>query len=336
MNCPNCGSPLNPGARFCRTCGMQAVQAPPQSADQPVTPPVAQASFAGQAPVAQTVVDHSPAGYPLPGQAPAWQSPTSYPASYSPPGVAQLGATGSATNFWGPFAGHGSRREHVAWLLEDLGSQAEDLRDTITSRFSRRQIPQAQVTRVVLTGRGVAVEQRPFYRIRRDLATVWLYVARFGEDLYVSQVSYIKGKISVARVIIVAVLLFSILVAWGNTLLLFANLNATFSSAGSGWLTGQRTEPNAFLIAASCCTGPLSLIAQLVLTFGLVFSVYKFITEKDFLALLRSRPSEFQEDDIVSLEKAVSETVRQAADSIGIDRKLLAPERAYRSDRRLI
>ncbi|HOU13717.1 MAG TPA: hypothetical protein PKZ84_11425 [Anaerolineae bacterium] len=190
------------------------------------------------------------------------------------------------------------------------------------------------MTPVTLTGRGVAVEQRLFYRIQRDLATVWLYVARFGEDLYVSQVSYIKGKISLARILILLGLCGLVVLAMVNGALASAELQSiadSFSIFG-----GSSAEPNLFLIGALCCTGPLSLIAQILLIIGFVFSVYKFLTEKDFWVLLRSRPSEFQEDDIVSLEKAVSETVRQAADVIGIDRKLLAPENAYRSDRRLI
>ncbi|MBN2393565.1 MAG: zinc-ribbon domain-containing protein [Anaerolineae bacterium] len=354
MNCPNCGNPLSPGVRFCRNCGAQVTQMPAQAPQMPAQVP----QMPGQAPQipaqaappshSPTVVQPQasgisgppvqPAYSPPPVQASAWQppAPASYTPPYNAPAVMQLGATGSSSNLWGPFAGYGTRREHVAWLLEGLGNRAEDLRDTVTQRFNRRQIPQAQMTPVTLTGRGVAVEQRPFYRIERDLATVWLYIARFGEDLYVSQVSYIKGKISLARVLILLGLCGLILLAWLNGALVSVNLQEVVDSFGGGIFGGRTTEPNLFLVGALCCTGPLSLIAQILLIIGFVFSVYKFFTEKDFLVLLRSRPSEFQEDDIVSLEKAVNETVRQAADSIGIDRKLLAPERAYRSDRRLI
>jgi hypothetical protein len=72
------------------------------------------------------------------------------------------------------------------------------------------------------------------------------------------------------------------------------------------------------------------------LSVGIGYSIYKFLTEKDILALFRSPPTEFQEDDIVSLEKAVGETVRQSADLIGIDLKLLDPGQARRSKKRLI
>jgi hypothetical protein len=250
--------------------------------------------------------------------------------------VPQLGATGQGSSLWGPFAGYGTRREHTAWLLQGLGSRAEQLRDTITQQFQQRQIPQAQVTQLKLTGRGVAVEQRPFYRVQRGLATVWLYVARFGQDLYISQVSYIKGQISLGRVLIVAALGGLSLLGWLNLLGVGINLMEVVQSIGSSLLGGKSTEPNGFLMSMLCCTGPLGLLAQVILLLGLVFSIYKFLTEKDFLVLLRSAPTEFQEDDIVSLEKAVNETVRQAADIVGIDLKLLAPGQAYQRGRRLI
>ncbi len=327
MNCPNCGNPLNPGARFCRNCGVAVPQPAPQ--EQQDAPP---------SPYPPTVQQPQPTQVqqPQPAQLTPAQQPVYTPAHDSSE-VGQLGASGISSSLWSPFAGYGTRREHVAWLLEGLGTQAEDLRNRITGRFSQRQIPQAEVTPVTLTSRGVAVEQRPFYRIQRGLATVWLYIARYGEDLYVSQVSYVKGKISLARILMVLGLCGMVLLAVLNGALVSINLQQVADSIGGGFFgSGPSVEPNMFLISTMCCTGPLSLIAQVILIIGLIFSAYKFLTEKDFLALLRARPNEFQEDDIVSLEKSVNETVRQAADLVGIDRKLLAPERAYRAGRRLI
>jgi hypothetical protein len=64
--------------------------------------------------------------------------------------------------------------------------------------------------------------------------------------------------------------------------------------------------------------------------------VYKFLTEKDPLMLLRTPPNEFQQDDIIALEKAVEETVRQSLDTIGIDSALMPPASEYGIRRRLI
>jgi uncharacterized Zn finger protein (UPF0148 family) len=308
MNCPNCGASLRPGAAFCPNCGQQVPA-------QPASPPP------------PTVHQPQPPTPSSGAQPPEWTIPSSAKE------IGQVGSSGQTSSIWGPFAGQGSRREHVAWLLQGSGDRAEELRDTIADLFGHRRIPNAQIDRVTLTGKGVAIEQRPFYRIRRGLATVWLYVARFGEDLYVSQVSYIKGSISLGRLLIASGLIGLVGLSGLNGMAAIVNVQNSISSLG---LFGGGSEPSGFLIGSLCCTGPMGGVASLALTLGAAYSFYKFIAEKDILALFRSPPNEFQEDDIVSMEKAVNETVRQAADLIGIDRKLLAPGRAYRSSQRLI
>ncbi len=338
MNCPNCNQPVRQGATFCSNCGqvISPDAAPTTAIDVGQPPPAAHPPQPPPAPAAQPQVPSPPASYSPPTPIPPVPAgpPQAVPGR---PAVGQLGAAGTSASIWGPFAGYGTRREHVAWLLEGLGSEAETLRDTITNQFNHRRIPKAQVNQITLTGKGIAVEQRPFYRIQRGLATVWLYVARFGEDLYISQVSYIKGPISVLRLLAVAILATIVGLWLLNTIAVFVNLSAMANSVGGGLFGGGPTvEPNGLLISGLCCTGPFGFLALLALIAGLVFSIYKFLTEKDLLALLRSSLNEFQEDDIVSLEKAVNETVRKSADLIGIDLKLLSPGQAYRSNRRLI
>ena len=116
-----------------------------------------------------------------------------------------MGATSTAAgSIWGPFAGYGTRGRHVAWLLDDLGKRAEDLRQTVADRFRRRAIPGAQMQSRILTAKGVLVEQRPYFLVRRGRATAGLYIAKFGQGLNISQVSYFKGPISAARVLIIS------------------------------------------------------------------------------------------------------------------------------------
>lgn len=345
MNCPHCGNPLRPGAVFCSRCGNSTQTAAPQPPAAPQSLAAPQSSMAPPtSPVSgMQQLPSIPQNNPMysPGPTPAYPSPpvqpTYMPQPYSagPQAIGQMGAVGQSSSLWGPFAGYGMRREHVAWLLQGLGQRAEDLRNKVTQQFAQRQIPDARVDLLTLTGKGIAVEQRPFYRIQRGLATVWLYVARFGEDLYISQVSYIKGQISLARIILLIAMIGSILLFLVNSIAVSSNLQDV--TASTSFWGGTTQEPNIALLASSvCCFGPLAGISQMVLSFGLIFSVYKYVTEKDFLALLRAKPNEFQEDDIVSLEKAVNETVRQGADVIGIDLKLLEPGKAYQSTRRLI
>ncbi len=339
MNCLNCGNTLRPGASFCARCGQLA---PAASSPPHPSPPVHQPTQ--PAPSRPSPPVHQPP-QPAPSYAPpVAQQPQPPPATYGaqppmqpmPPGapVGQLGATRQTVSIWGPFAGYGTRREHVAWLLEGLGHQAEELRDTITDRFARRQIPDAQVQLTNMTGQGIAIEQRPFYRIQRGLATVWLYVARFGQDLYISQVSYIKGPLSILRLLLAGALIAIVGLAMINGIVTYLDIESSVSSLGP--FGGGSSPSGSLIISLLCCTGPLGLIALLVLELIIVFSIYKFLTEKDILALFRPPPNEFQEDDIVALEKAVNETVRQSADMIGIDLKLLAPGQAHRSGRRLM
>jgi len=135
-------------------------------------------------------------------------------------------------------------------------------------------------------------------------------------------------------VLVAGALLALVVLSWINVVAAALNVQTALSSFS---LLGGGSEPSGFLIGAlACCTGPLGGLASLALIVGAIYSVYRFLTEKDLLALLRSSPNEFQEDDIVSLEKAVNETVRQSADLLGIDRQLLAPGQAHRSGRRVI
>ncbi|NMC01556.1 MAG: zinc-ribbon domain-containing protein [Chloroflexi bacterium] len=340
MNCPHCGNPLRPGAVFCPRCGNSTQTAAPQSPAVP-QPPAAPLTtpVSGMQQLPSMPQNNPPYS---PGPAPVYSSPPVQPPympqpyGVAPQAIGQLGAAGQSSSLWGPFAGYGMRREHIAWLLQGLGQRAEDLRNKVTQQFAQRQIPDARVDLLTLTGKGIAVEQRPFYRIQRGLATVWLYVARFGEDLYISQVSYIKGQISLARVILLFAMIGFIILSGISSAAVSSNLSGAMNSVPA-FLGGSSEDLNVALLASLvCCFGPLGAISQIGLIFGLIFSVYKYLTEKDFLALLRAKPNEFQEDDIISLEKAVNETVRQSADIIGIDLKLLEPGKAYQSTRRLI
>jgi hypothetical protein len=85
-----------------------------------------------------------------------------------------------------------------------------------------------------------------------------------------------------------------------------------------------------------CVIGPMGILNQLLLGLLFIYSVYKWLRERDFLAVLRARPNEFQHDDTIALEKAVEETVRQSLDGIGIDAKLMPEAKEYGFRERLI
>lgn len=235
----------------------------------------------------------------------------------------QLGAgRRSAADIWGPFAGYGTRGRHHTWLLDEQGDSAKRLRDEVTARFELRKIPDAQIHRRVLTAKGIIVENRPYYLIQRGIATLGLHIARFGEDLFISQVTYTSGPINPLRVLILAAMVIFqlfMMYGYGNSLQGSVNIFDPMSNLSS-------------VGVLLCCIGPLGLINTLLLLLAGIYSVYKFLTEKDLLALLRRLPNEFEIDDIVALEKSVEETVRQSLDAIDLDSSKMAPALLYGPD----
>lgn len=301
MICPHCGT-ADPGpGQFCIACGSRL----PAPAEAPPLIPEAQPGPTLTPP-------------PAPG-----------PQAMSDKLIGQMESAGRVPiKIWGPFAGYGMRGRHVAWLINDQGERAEALQEMVTARFERRAIPGATVEPVKLVRQGVLVDTRPYFLIRRGLTTAGLYIARFGQDLYVSQVTYFKGPISSLRVSLLA------------AALLFALLYPVFYS---GALSQVSVDPFGAIGGAllgltflTCCLGPVYFFTWLALGILELFTIYKWLTEKDALAALRVPPNEFDIDDTVALEKSVEQTVREALDAVGIEQRLMPPAAEYGFRRRLI
>jgi hypothetical protein len=310
MQCPQCTKTNPDGSRFCQFCG--AKMGPETAVAAPTHP-----SQPAKASPSQVSPRSSQTGSIIkPSSSPAYQA-------------TQVGAGGtSAFNIWGPFAGYGTRRKHVSWLLDNLGQSAEELHRAVTERFKQRQVPDSNMHWVTLMAQGLIVERRPFYFVRRGITTVALYIARFGQDLYISQVTYMKSPISNVRVAIVGLMLlfwlYYVTLYQAALVDSFSNFNPLFGTGGG------------FPFFLLCIVGPLGLLNNFALLLIFLFSVYKWIRERDFLAILRRTPNEFQEDDTIALEKAVEETVRQSLDAIGIDVNLMPRKQDYGSRGRLI
>lgn len=310
IQCPNCSRENSEKSRFCQFCGGTL------------------ATVALQQPPAPSI--YSPPANP----SPQIYQPAAPPQPYQPPlprPIAQVGGGGTtAGSIWGPFAGYGTRGRHVSWLLDNLGDRAEALHQTIAARFEQRKVPNSGMRRVELTGKGLWVERRPFYFIQRGITTAALYIARFGQDLYISQVTYAKSPINSLRVVILAMMvLFQLFYIFGYSAALLDTL-PSFSLLGS---SGGDTGVFLFLL---CVVGPAGFLNALLLGFIFLFSCYKWLTERDFLAILRTPPNEFELDDINALEKSVEETVRQSLDAIGISAALMPPAAEQSFKRRLI
>lgn len=280
---------------------------------------------------------------PMPGY--TMQPPAGMPGTY--PGTAaypdrQLGPQRYGASLWGPFAGYGTRRRHIGWLMDNKAERVEELIGKTRTRLADRQIPFVNITEEQLTNKGIAVETRPYFLIRRDLVTIGLNISQFGKDLFVSIASFLKPPISSFRVIalVIAVIywifyLFLPLII--NSALtnavnnMMGSLGSIYGSSGYG-SSGNGLGGLMFLV---CFLGPIGFVDGIALGIFLIYSFYKWLKEKDFWAALRTTPNEFNEDDLMALEKAAEQTVRQSIDEIGLDANDLIPVTAEQ-DKRLI
>jgi len=348
--CPNCGTKYEAEYRFCMKCGTPIAQSSSPAlsveSDAALGQPLPEGSGQGSTtewvqPVYSPDKVLSPYRDTQQNQIPSVQVPNARPVSSTGQPQQYIGVSGqsarpyqataiplvnvSAFHIWGPFAGYGARRRHVGWLLDNRGDKAEDLNQKIYQKFSERSIPGTTVTKEILKGRGILVENRTYFLLRKGLVTTGLYVSKFGQDLYLSLVSYLKPPVSNLRIgILVVMLLFGLYMSTGfasalnNSLTGFAN--SALGSFGSGLFGGNVAEPSAGGLAFLLCViGPLGLINNLLLFLIFAYSLWKFLTEKDILAALRVTPNEFNEDDLMALEKAVEQTINQSMDEIGLD-----------------
>jgi hypothetical protein len=292
MQCQNCGTNNQDKFQFCIKCGqplrVAAPTAPPPRGTGPLAP----------------------------------RPPSAAAPSYAPPAPeAHYGESGiSVLNIWGPFAGKGTRRRHTGWLMEDQGHRAKELVAHIHQRFQSQDIPRARIDYEILVAQGIGVENRPYFLLRRGLVYIGLYVAEFGRNLFISQVSYLKPPISNFRVIVVvAMIIFQLFMTFMYTPMLssaFQGLTSSFSLFG-----GSRGSESAMgmLLMLFCVIGPLGALNGLLVFILFLFSLYKWLTEKDFFAALRVLPNEFNEDDLMAMEKAVEQTVRNSLTAIKLN-----------------
>jgi hypothetical protein len=316
ITCPKCSKSNDAGFAFCMYCGTSlTLSEKPRDADEKIFSPAVSSVARSEA--------------------------TRYP-----PKIGQMGeADYIGFDLWDPFAGFGRRGRHVSWLLNNLGNQAEALRDEVIKRFESRKIPEANDSPQRLSGKGFFAEQRPYYIIRRKIVSVGLYISRFGEDLYISQVTYAKGAISFGRMLLLALMIISVififaeLASFVTSIFLLVGISASDSEIITyilGLLAALRNYFNSYLSSLSCILFPIGILSMFFIPLIIIHMLYRAYTDRDPFLLLRSPLNEFQQDDIIALEKAVEETVRQSLDSIGIDVNLMPPAAEYGIKRTII
>jgi hypothetical protein len=306
--------------RFCMQCGHPLEAAPAQTQVEE-TPPAPQQD---SNPINQAA---PPPQYQNPGN--TYQPNPQLTAkdvgqavlSYSKQKFTQQRGRVSTFNIWGPFAGYGTQRRHLGWLMDNKSEYTDTLVKKIDSKFQEREIPETDLVYTDIMAPGVLVPVRPYFLLKRGLVSVALYVTDFGKDLFISLASYLKPPFSQFRVILLILSVVFFFVGFPAIFgLMFDGLNSAFSPFG-----GMSEEALVGALIAICFLVPLAAINNLALFIFLCYSVFKWIKEKDFWAGLRQRPHEFNEDDLMAMEKAVEQTVRIALDEIGLDPNDLKP-----------
>ena len=200
------------------------------------------------------------------------------------------------------------------------GHRAPELAARVETRFQERQIPSAMSATERLIAQGLVVETRQYLVIRRGLASLGLYISTFGRDMFISMVSYLKPPVSNVRLAVVGLMLLF------QFYTVFVLPNSLGQVVGGFSPFGGSSSGNAFF--QLCLLVPLGIVNSLLLLILLCYSVYKWLTEKDFAAAVRVQPNEFNEDDLMAMEKVVEETVRQSLTELKLnpdDLKLAAP-----------
>jgi len=321
MQCANCGTQNEPGYQFCMKCGNKL--------DSSVEPLSTQSGSKSEHEIAEKnqlpqVPQFQSQSQPIDPSVSSQNVPPSPSATEIRQAALSYGKQRvSAMNIWSPFAGYGSRRKHLGWLLDGRGDRVNDLIRNVETKFIERQIPGTTVQYSMLSAKGVIVENRPYFLLKRDLVSLGLHIGQYGKDLFVSIVSYLKPPISIFRCAVVGLMV----VFWLYMTIAFSNSvdNALTEAINSLSLFGGSSPSDSNLIPLLCLIGPIGIINNIALFLFVVFSIYKWFSEKDILAGLRVRPNEFNEDDLMALEKAVEQTVRISMDEIGLDPDDLKP-----------
>lgn len=319
--------------------GQPPAQMPSQQppAPQPAYPPPASGApqtirAPQETPLYNSQTPQSPQYPQNPAQQPypqSYQQPYQ-PQQYAAPSSSQISM--SPLNIWGPFAGYGTRRRHIGWLMDGQAGRHVDLLKSINKRLKERQIPGVDIQWQTLTAKGVLVETRPYFLICKGLVTLGLNIGIFGKDLFISIATYLKPPISSFRVILAGI---SALFFLAGGPLIGGILSA--ASSNISLMGGSRSSAALDTILTTlCCLVPIWGLNAIIFPALLLFSAYKWLTEKDFFSLLRVKPNEFNEDDLMALEKAVEQTVRSSLDEIGLNPADLKPAAVQGSEVRLI
>ena len=257
-----------------------------------------------------------PGGYPQPAYG---QLPYSAPPSAPPTGG------GGVANLQRAFAGKGAPVHHQSWLLDSRQVQPATLRGAFIDNIHKQGVMGVSATPENLREQGVVMEDRAYIRVQYGSASVFVYMAPMGPNLYVSRISTVQQPLSRIRMVSLGGLFVLMLIFFLCYSLIYQ------SSTGDQSTYLLTTRINQFFELAA--NGLL-----LFFLFVLLRSVISWLAENDFLAFLRpNRLNDFTLDTLSSIEhitdKGIRETLKQAglnADEITKPTQSYAPQQPLR------
>ncbi len=281
-------------------------------------------------------------------QQPLQQSVPQPPFQSVQPGVPGAGSSailpGQGTgSIRSAFAGHGTLTDiHHSWLLNGGRTQAMDVRSAIQDMIHQRTLEGLNVTLQNLVDQSMVAEQRDYVIIKRKAATIFIYVASAGHDLYISRATTVKPALSMLRFILLV--LIGVTLVFGPAIVvgvIFGIISSLTSAAAS---SGSAGGGSTAAIGGILFGGVISFLFLIVyiycsslLVAGIFISIRSWIIEKDFLAVLRpSVLTEFQRDDVALLTSVADDIIKTAVKHLGLDAdKITPPSEGYQPKRRI-
>lgn len=330
IRCSNCSRENSDTSPYCLTCGtMLAPGAPAGALPSRAQPAQNNAQFA------------VPSGFFFP-QAPPQSSPRGNTSASQPfqvfaqqseqaakhPIVPMGTRTSSLVGARRAFAGYGISTTHQSWLLSTQAARANDVFSAVLETMHQRDQWNIKLQPAKLQEQGIQPEERYYLIVQRGVSTVFIYIAPSGNDLYISRATSVKRSLDAFRLIILAILFggaFFLPIIGGSV----AAGTTTNTAYGPVYTSGNILLSILFSLISICC--------WIYLLWQGIRSLRYWIREKDFLIYLRNLTlKDFEMDDIMLLEHATDETIRDALKQLNLDANLIVPPtQGYQPQRRL-
>ena len=298
MRCPNCGTENTETNRFCLGCGT---------------------ALAGEGARAETPPEQV--------EFTATPEPDVYRAAK--PSLASTGGSAARPEYTGRsrIDKLGDRIDGWADLIDNASQHAQELQEFVGQRLSERHMPEIRCRDCRLTPGRLAGEERLYHLAAHQIgATIAVYIAAFGRDLYVSWDLFVKQVWN--RAVLYAILILSgtiSLISYLGSLGAVGRYSSSLGRAG-GYVT-LGTAVGGFFMAIFSTIG-------MAIGIGILLGIAGLVLKRNFWAFLKLEYTHFRLDDVAAMGLAVHHSLLEGLDHIGVSRASIRPKEQFRAGRR--